>query len=142
MLVFLVAAVATVAAVAVGVAALVRTQRDWLHAVQLGITAAAAIPFAFLVMMTLSGGSSTVQFNDHSGGGVDWWSLWFDLFPLALLLLFATIVTGIACFILTLKSLRSHEARRTWQVRVIHATLTLVQPFCVAAFVLPNFPTA
>lgn len=95
-------------------------------------------PWVLLVVMWKSGGSPVAQLNGPVRG---WWSLWFDLWPMFMLVLLASCLAWITLVIAGVVQHFRSASRMTWLLALqlfatgAHVVLTLF-------WIGPNMPDA
>ena len=144
------------AAIATGVAALVRAGRRPIIGVHLTLNALAVPPIVVLAAMRWAGGSPVRQLNDLAPG-FDWWGLWADVWVLSVLGLLGCLAVALGmqmvdAFVLAWRLVRRRRGEAVaplgdswgWPVALVlaHELLTLAQLFAALSWVASNFPDA
>ncbi|MDE0889298.1 MAG: hypothetical protein OSA40_07545 [Phycisphaerales bacterium] len=95
-----------------------------------------------LLVMLEAGGHPTAQMNSATGPGRDWWLLWFDFWPLAMVFLLGAIVGTFVLLVVTGVVVIRTKPRRHVTIRILHATLSVAQPVLMLFFIGQYFPDA
>ena len=93
-------------------------------------------------MMRAAGSHPTRQLNASAGPSMEWWSLWGDLWPAAMLLLLGAILVTLVCVVITVVAVIRTKPRRHTTIQILHAMLSLAQPILMFFLIGEHFPDA